>query len=87
MNENKKTVSDNVNHPVIGENLRIQICKESIAQTINKAQLPPGTLLMIMNEFVQQMQVQNIKAIEAERKAFDQSQKEGVDNGKEIRKD
>ena len=64
-----------------GINLRIQEAKEDIAAAINKAQLPPGILLMILNEFVSQVQTQNAMAIANERKAYE----EGEDkNGKEI---
>lgn len=67
-----------------GINLRIQEAKEDIAAAINKSQLPPGILLMILGEFTGQVQIQNARMIEAERKAFE----EGVKNhGKEIRKD
>ena len=67
-----------------GFNLRIQECKEDIAEAINKSKLPPSVLLMIINEFAMQMQGQNARAIELERKAY----KEGSEtNGKEIHKD
>jgi len=57
--------------PIKGINLCIQDTKKDIVDVINKSQLPPGILLMILNEFVAQMQVQNLKAIETESKAFE----------------
>ena len=66
-----------------GINLRIQEAKEDIAATINKAQLPPGILLMILNEFVSQVQAQNAIAIANERKAYEEGEKK---DGKEIHK-
>ncbi len=57
--------------PIKGINLCIQDTKKDIVDIINKSQLPPGILLMILNEFVAQMQVQNLKAIETESKAFE----------------
>lgn len=65
-----------------GLNLRIQEAKEGIANAINKSQLPPGILLMVLNEFIGQMQMQNARLIEAERKAWE----EGEKIGKEIHK-
>ena len=61
--------------PEKGINLRIQEAKEDIAATINKAQLPPGILLMILNEFVSQVQAQNAIAIANERKAYEEGEK------------
>jgi hypothetical protein len=75
MNENKKT--DNTKQHMPGENLRIQTCKQSIGQAINSAQLPPGVLLMKLNEFNQLLQAQNFQAIETERKAFEEASKKG----------
>lgn len=88
MNENKKIVSENKsadNNPSLpGENLRIQICKQNIGQAINNAHLPVGVSLMILNEFVRLLQAQNFQSIAAERKAYEESTKEGAKNGKEI---
>jgi hypothetical protein len=71
-----------IKQPTKGLNLMIQEAKEDIAATINKSQLPPGIMLMILNEFIGQTQVQNARMIEAERKAYEQ---EGVmQDGKKI---
>ena len=67
-----------------GINLRIQEAKEDIAAAINKAQLPPGILLMILNEFAAQVQTQNAMAIANERKAYEEGVKK---DGEEIHKD
>lgn len=67
-----------------GINLLIQEAKEDIAAVINKTQLPPGILLMILNEFVSQVQTQNAMAIANERKAYEEGVKK---DGKEIHKD
>ena len=67
-----------------GINLRIQEAKEDIAAAINKAQLPPGILLMILNEFATQVQTQNAMAIANERKAYEEGVKK---DGEEIHKD
>ena len=72
-----------IKQPNKGLNLSIQEAKEGIADAINKSQLPPGVLLMILNEFIGQMQMQNARLIEAERKAWE----EGEKHGKEIHKD
>ena len=72
-----------INQPIKGLNLRIQEAKEDIANTINKSQLPPGILLMILGEFTGQMQMQNARMIEAEKRAFEEEVKK---HGKEIRK-
>lgn len=73
-------MSDNTK-PEKGINLRIQETKEKIADVINDSQLPPGITLMILNEFVGQVQRQNAYMIEIEKKALE----EGEDkNGKEI---
>lgn len=57
--------------PVKGINLCIQDTKKDIADIINKSQLPPGILLMMFNEFATQLQMQNLRAIEIESKAFE----------------
>ena len=67
-----------------GINLRIQEAKEDIAAAINKSQLPPGILLMILNEFAAQVQTQNAMAITQERKAYEEGAKK---DGEEIHKD
>jgi hypothetical protein len=67
-----------------GINLRIQEVKEDIAAAINMAQLPPGVLLMILNEFATQVQAQNAMAITQERKAYEEGVKK---DGEEIHKD
>ena len=66
-----------------GLNLRIQEAREDIASTINKTELPPGIVLMILNEFTLQTQAQNAQMIAAEKKKYEEEVKE---NGKEIRK-
>ena len=66
-----------------GFNLRIQEIKEDIADVVNKSQLPPSILLMILGEFTAQIQVQNARMIELERKAYEEEVKK---HGKEIRK-
>ena len=61
--------------PEKGINLRIQEAKESIANVINNSQLPPGITLMILNEFVGQVQRQNAYMIEIEKKALEEGEK------------
>ena len=61
--------------PEKGINLRIQEAKEDIAAAINKAQLPPGITLMILNEFAGQVQRQNAYMIEIEKKALEEGEK------------
>ena len=73
----------NIKLPGKGLNLRIQEAKEDIAKAINKSQLPPGVLLMLLNEFTIQMQIQNARMIELERKDYEEEVKK---HGKEIRK-
>lgn len=73
----------NIKQPEKGLSLRMQECKEDIAGAINKAYLPPGIILMILNEFTGQMQMQNARMIEAEKKAYEEEVKQ---NGKEIHK-
>lgn len=72
----------NIKQPDKGLNLRIQEAKEDIAEAVNKSQLPPGIMLMILNEFIGQMQMQNARLIETERKAWE----EGDKNGEKIHK-
>ena len=67
-----------------GLNLRIQEAREDIASTINKTELPPGIVLMILNEFTLQTQAQNAQMIAAEKKKYEE---EVNTNGKEIHKD
>ena len=74
---------DNKKQPIKGLNLRIQETKEDIAKAINKSQLPPGVLLMLLNEFTIQVQIQNARMIELERKSIE----EGDKDGEEICKD
>ena len=74
----------NTKQPDKGVNLRIQEVKEDIAGTINKSQLPPGVLLMVLNEFTGQMQMQNARLIDAEKRAYEEEVKK---HGKEIHKD
>ena len=61
--------------PEKGINLRIQETKENIADVINDSQLPPGITLMILNEFVGQVQRQNAYMIEIEKKALEEGEK------------
>ena len=61
--------------PEKGINLRIQETKEKIADVINESQLPPGITLMILNEFVSQVQRQNAYMIEIEKKALEEGEK------------
>lgn len=68
---------DNKKQPIKGLNLRIQETKEDIAKAINKSQLPPGVLLMLLNEFTIQMQSQNARMIELERKYIEEGDKDG----------
>ena len=67
-----------------GLNLCIQEAREDIASTINKTELPPGIVLMILNEFTLQTQAQNAQMIAAEKKKYEEEVKK---NGKEIHKD
>ena len=67
-------MSDNTK-PEKGINLRIQETKEKIADVINDSQLPPGITLMILNEFVGQVQRQNAYMIEIEKKALEEGEK------------
>lgn len=67
--------------PEKGINLRIQEAKEEIAGAINKAQLSPGIMLMVLNEFVGQIQMQNARMIEVERKAYEEGVKK---DGKKV---
>lgn len=79
MNSNRNCAEGAVNQndpPEKGLNLRIQECKENIANAVNEAKLPPGVLLMIINEFAGQIQMQNLRAIETEKKAL-KEKKEG----------
>ena len=73
-----------IKEPDKGLNLRIQEAKEDIASTINKTELPPGIVLMILNEFTLQTQAQNAQMIAAEKKKYEEEVKK---NGKEIHKD
>ena len=70
-----------IKQPENGINLRIQEAKEDIAAAINKSQLPPGILLMILGEFTGQIQMQNARMIEIERKAYEEEVKE---NGQSV---
>jgi hypothetical protein len=65
--------------PIIkGVNLRIQECKEGIAEVINNSMLQPGEVLLILDSISTQVQMQNAAAIAAERKAYDETiEKEG----------
>ena len=69
--------------PEKGINLRIQETKENIANVINSSQLPPGIVLMILNEFTGQVQIQNARMIEIEKKALEEGVKK---DGEEIHK-
>ena len=73
-----------IKEPDKGLNLRIQEAREDIASTINKTELPPGIVLMILNEFTLQTQAQNAQMIAAEKKKYEE---EVNKNGKEIHKD
>jgi hypothetical protein len=74
----------NIEQPEKGLNLRIQEARQDIASTINKTELPPGIVLMILNEFTLQTQAQNAQMIAAEKKKYEEEVKK---NGKEIHKD
>lgn len=74
---------EDIIQPEKGINLRIQEAKEDIADVVNKSQLPPSILLMILGEFTTQIQVQNARMIELERKSYEEEVKK---HGKEIRK-
>ena len=74
----------NIEQPEKGLNLRIQEAREDIASTINKTELPPGIVLMILNEFTLQTQAQNAQMIAAEKQKYEEEVKK---NGKEIHKD
>ena len=73
-----------IKEPDKGLNLRIQEAKEDIASAINKTKLPPGVILMILQEFTMQAQTQNAQMIAAEKKKYEEEVKK---NGKEIHKD
>jgi uncharacterized protein YejL (UPF0352 family) len=81
--ERRIYMSEDKKQPEKGINLRIQEIKEDIADVVNKSQLPPSILLMILGEFTAQIQVQNARMIELERKAYEEEVKK---HGKEIRK-
>ena len=66
-----------------GINLAIYEFKQELVNTINNSGLPPGILIMILNELTGQMQIQNARMIELERKSIE----EGDEDGKEIHKD
>ena len=72
-----------IKEPDKGLNLRIQEAKEDIASAINKTKLPPGVILMILQEFTMQAQTQNAQMIAAEKQKYEEEVKK---NGKEIRK-
>ena len=72
-----------IKEPDKGLNLRIQEAKEDIASAINKTKLPPGVILMILQEFTMQAQTQNAQMIAAEKRTYENEVK---NNGKEIRK-
>jgi hypothetical protein len=74
----------NIEQPEKGLNLRIQEAREDIANTINNTKLPPGIVLMILNEFKLQTQAQNAQMIAAEKQKYEEEVKK---NGKEIHKD
>ena len=74
----------NIKEPDKGLNLRIQEAKEDIASAINKTKLPPGVILMILQEFTMQAQTQNAQMIAAEKQKYEEEVKK---NGKEIHKD
>jgi hypothetical protein len=59
--------------PEKGINLRIQEAKEGIAEAVNKSQLPPSILLMILGEFTVQIQAQNAHMIEIERREYEKA--------------
>lgn len=67
-----------------GINLKIQELKDNISNTINESKLAPGIVIMIIADFMGQVQTQNAQAIEIERKAIEE--KEGVKDGEEIHK-
>jgi hypothetical protein len=73
-----------IKEPDKGLNLRIQEAKEDIASAINKTKLPPGVILMILQEFTMQAQTQNAQMIAAEKQKYEEEVKK---NGKEIHKD
>ena len=73
-----------IKEPDKGLNLRIQEAKEDIASAINKTKLPPGVILMILQEFTMQAQTQNAQMIAAEKQKYEE---EVEKNGKEIHKD
>lgn len=70
--------------PEKGFNLRVQECKEDIAEAINKANLPAGVLLMIIGTFVAQLDAMDKQTVAMERKEYEEEVNE---DGKEIRKD
>ena len=76
-------MENNQDRPIKGANLCIQETKELMAEVLNNSQLPPGILLMILNEFTGHMKVQNARMIETERKVYEEEVKK---HGKEIHK-
>lgn len=61
----------------MGINLTIQNFKETLAKDIKESHLPPGVLLMVLNEFTGQIQLINTQAIANERAL--EAEKEGAD--------
>ncbi len=83
--------SKNINNQVIntpvkekGINLQIAEAKSSIVDAINKSNMPPGILLMILGEITSQVMAQNAAAVNAELKEFTEGEEQ---NGEEIHKD
>ena len=64
-----------------GINLLIAEAKTGITEAINTANMPPGIMLMILEEIQGQVRAQNAYMVEAERKAMEEG---GSDDGETI---
>ena len=57
-----------------GINLLIAEAKTGITEAINAANMPPGIMLMILEELIGQVRTQNAYMVDAERKAAEEGE-------------
>ena len=67
-----------------GINLQIAEAKSNIVEAINASNMPPGIMLMILEEIITQVRAQNAYMVDAERKAAEEG---GESDGEEIHED
>lgn len=62
-----------------GINLQIAEAKSAIVDAINKTNMPPSIMLMMLEEITTQVRAQNAYMVDAERKALEEGGEQNAD--------